>query len=88
VIPSEWIPTIEKIVSMSWHLVALYFALTVMPIFRAEAVVTEVHDAGKRGVASLANRFDDLDSLARKNLPGTGGEREAKVVLQSRRLVE
>jgi uncharacterized protein involved in exopolysaccharide biosynthesis len=69
-------------------LVAAYFAFTATPIFRAEAVVVEVHDGGMSAASSLANQFGGLASLAGINLPGNGPEREAQAVLQSRRLTE
>jgi uncharacterized protein involved in exopolysaccharide biosynthesis len=70
-------------------LVALYFALTATPIFRAEAVVSEVHDGGMSSTSSsLVSQFGGLASLAGINLPNTGTDHNAQAVLQSRRLVE
>jgi uncharacterized protein involved in exopolysaccharide biosynthesis len=70
-------------------LAALYFALTATPIFRAEAVVSEVHDGGMSSTSSsLVSQFGGLASLAGINLPNTGTDHNAQAVLQSRRLVE
>jgi uncharacterized protein involved in exopolysaccharide biosynthesis len=70
-------------------LAALYVALTATPIFKAEAVVSEVHDGAMGGGASsLVNQFGGLASLAGINLPTGGTDRTAPAVLQSRRLVE
>jgi LPS O-antigen subunit length determinant protein (WzzB/FepE family) len=70
-------------------MVAVYVALTATPIYRAEAVVAEVHDSNMSGAASLANQLGGIASLAGINLP-TGDEagHEAQAILQSRRLVE
>ncbi len=70
-------------------LVGLYIALTATPIFKAEVVVSEVHDGAMGGGASsLVNQFGGLASLAGINLPTNGADRTAPAVLQSRRLVE
>lgn len=69
-------------------LVALYFALTATPIFKAETVVAEVHDGAMGGASSLVSQFGGLASLAGINLPNSGADRSAQAVLQSRRLVE
>lgn len=70
-------------------LLALWFALTTPPIFKAETVVSEVHDASMGGGASsLVSQFGGLASLAGINLPVGGVDRSGQAVLQSRRLVE
>jgi uncharacterized protein involved in exopolysaccharide biosynthesis len=70
-------------------LIALYFALTATPIFRAETVVSEVHDGGMSSTSSsLVSQFGGLASLAGINLPTAGTDHNAQAVLQSRRLVE
>jgi uncharacterized protein involved in exopolysaccharide biosynthesis len=70
-------------------LVAVYLALTATPIYRAEVVVTAVHDGGMSAAASLANQLGGLASLAGVNLAAGGGaDREAEAVLMSRHLVE
>jgi uncharacterized protein involved in exopolysaccharide biosynthesis len=70
-------------------LVAVYLALTATPIYRAEVVVTAVHDGGMSAAASLANQLGGLASLAGVNLAGgSGADREVEAVLESRHLVE
>jgi uncharacterized protein involved in exopolysaccharide biosynthesis len=71
-------------------LIALVFALTATPMFRADVVVTIVEDnhMGGGGLQSLANQFGGLANLAGLNL-GTGStDQEYQAVLESRRLVE
>jgi uncharacterized protein involved in exopolysaccharide biosynthesis len=68
--------------------VAAYLALTAIPIYRAEAVVSEVRDNGG-GMGALASQFGGLANLAGVNLgSSTGSNRSASAVLQSRRLAE
>jgi uncharacterized protein involved in exopolysaccharide biosynthesis len=70
-------------------LLAVYYALTATQIFRAEAVVAEVHDSNMSGAASLANQLGGLASIAGINLSGGANSgRESQAFLQSRRLVE
>jgi uncharacterized protein involved in exopolysaccharide biosynthesis len=70
-------------------LVAGYLALTATPIYRAEVVVTAVHDGGMSAAGSLANQLGGLASLAGVNLAAGGGaDREAQAVLMSRHLAE
>jgi uncharacterized protein involved in exopolysaccharide biosynthesis len=69
-------------------LIALVFAVTAIPIFRADVVVTIVEDTNLGGSQSIASEFGGLASLAGVNL-GTGGpEREHQAVLESRHLIE
>lgn len=67
---------------------AMYWAFTAIPIYRAEVVVTEVKDTGMNGLAGLANQLGGLASLAGLNLGGSGEERERQAILQSRHLAE
>jgi uncharacterized protein involved in exopolysaccharide biosynthesis len=73
-------------------LIALYLALTAIPIFRAEVVVTTVRQGGLNASSSLSNQLGGLAgiaSLAGVNLEtGNGAEREARALLQSRHMVE
>ena len=70
-------------------LVAVLFAFTLEPVYRAEVVVTEVRDEGMSAAASLADQFGGLASLAGVNLASFGGvDRQAKAVLMSRQIVE
>jgi uncharacterized protein involved in exopolysaccharide biosynthesis len=69
-------------------LIALVFALTAIPSYRAEVVVTLVEDTSLGGGQSIASQLGGLASLAGVNV-GTGGpEREHQAVLVSRHLVE
>jgi len=64
-------------------------ALTLTPVFRAAAVVTEVQDSKMGMAAGLANQLGGLASLAGVNFGGgTGASREARAVLESRHLAE
>jgi uncharacterized protein involved in exopolysaccharide biosynthesis len=79
------------VVTVVGGLIALFFALTAIPIFRAEVVVTLVQDnhMGGGGLQQLANQFGSVASLAGVNL-GAGGntDQEYQAVLESRRVVE
>jgi uncharacterized protein involved in exopolysaccharide biosynthesis len=69
-------------------LIALVLAITAVPSYRAEVVVTIVEDSSIGGAHSLASQFGGLASIAGVNL-GTGGpEREHQAVLESRHLIE
>lgn len=69
--------------------VAVVLALLATPVFRAQVTVTEVHDAGMSGAASLMGQLGGLASLAGVNLGAAGGQnRDYQAVLQSRHLVE
>jgi Uncharacterized protein involved in exopolysaccharide biosynthesis len=69
--------------------VAVFLALTATPIYRAEAVITEVNGEGMSGAASLTNQLGGLASLVGVNLGGRGGaNREARAILGSRHLIE
>jgi uncharacterized protein involved in exopolysaccharide biosynthesis len=69
--------------------IAVALALTATPIYRAEVVVTEVHDRNMTGVGSLATQLGGIASLAGVELtPGANPSQEAEAVLESRRLVE
>ncbi len=69
--------------------IAMYMAITATPMYRAEAIVTEVSDASMGGVGGLIPQLGGLASLAGVNLGGGSSQtREAKAILASRRLVE
>jgi uncharacterized protein involved in exopolysaccharide biosynthesis len=77
--------------SIVFALLAVYMALTAKEIFRAEVVVTEVHDNGlSGGGGDLAGKLGGLASLAGVQLGGGGGGGDANVqgVLASRHLIE
>jgi uncharacterized protein involved in exopolysaccharide biosynthesis len=71
-------------------LAAVYLALTATESFRAEAVVTEVHDNGLSGTGGgLAGQLGGLASLAGVQLGGGGGaDANAQGVLASRHLIQ
>jgi uncharacterized protein involved in exopolysaccharide biosynthesis len=74
------------IVTMLFTLLALFFALTATPLYRATVIVTEVHESGLSTEGGLAGEFGGLASLAGIDLQGSHPERQA--VLRSRHLVE
>jgi uncharacterized protein involved in exopolysaccharide biosynthesis len=71
-------------------LVALVIALTSQPYFRAQTVLTYVHDKGMgNGAGELATELGGLASLAGMNLLGGATEdQDALAVLDSHRLAE
>ncbi len=74
--------------SILFALIAVFFALTAKEIFRAEIIVTEVHDSGLSGSGGgLASQLGGLASVAGLNLPG-GVDATAQGVLASRHLIE
>lgn len=78
-------------VTLVGGLIALVFALTAIPIFRAEVVVTIVEDnhMGGGGLQSLANQFGGIASMAGLNLGGGAStEHEYQAILESRHVVE
>jgi uncharacterized protein involved in exopolysaccharide biosynthesis len=69
--------------------VAVVFALSATPIYRAEVTVTEARESNMSSAASLSNQLGGIVGLAGFNLGQSGGlGREARAVLQSRHLVE
>ena len=69
---------------------ALYSALTAVPVFRAETTVTEIRDPGMGGaMSSLANQLGGIASLVGFNLGNAGASGvQADELLKSRRLAE
>jgi uncharacterized protein involved in exopolysaccharide biosynthesis len=68
-------------------LIAVYIALTAKEIFRAEVVVTVVHDNGMNGTSDSAGSLGGLANLAGLNLGG-GADADAQGTLASRHLIE
>jgi uncharacterized protein involved in exopolysaccharide biosynthesis len=69
--------------------IAVILALTATPIFRAEAVVTDVQDGPMGGASSLANQLGGLASLAGVNIgQGSDKSRQNDALLDSRFLAE
>lgn len=73
-------------VSVLFALVAIYVALTAQESFRAEVVVTEVHENGLSDAAGLG-QLGGLANLAGLRV-GVGADASAQGVLGSRHLVE
>jgi uncharacterized protein involved in exopolysaccharide biosynthesis len=76
------------VVTIGCGLAALAYALLATPIYRAEVIVTGVADRGMGGPLSLASQLSGIASFAGVNFGQSGSDREARAVLQSRRLVE
>lgn len=74
-------------IAVVFGVAAVFYAFSMTPVFRAEAVLTEVSDRSLGGTNSIVNQLGGLASLAGVNLGKNGGG-ESKAVLQSRRLVE
>ena len=68
-------------------LLAVYIALTAQEIFRAEVVVTVIHDNGLTGNSDSMGSLGGLASLAGLNLGG-GADASAQGTLASRHLIE
>jgi uncharacterized protein involved in exopolysaccharide biosynthesis len=74
-------------VTILFGLLAVYLALTAKQSFRAEVIVTEVHDQGLSGEGGgLAGQLGGLASLAGLNVGG-GSDPSAQGVLASRHLI-
>jgi uncharacterized protein involved in exopolysaccharide biosynthesis len=76
-------------VTLACGVVAAIYSLLATPIYRAQVVVTVAEEMGTGGIGGLANQFGELANLAGVNLGGSAaGEREARAVLKSRKLIE
>ncbi len=76
-------------VSIIFAAAAVYFAWTTKESFRAEVVVTEVHENGlSESGGGLAGQIGGLASLAGVQLGGGAGDANAQGVLASRHLIE
>jgi uncharacterized protein involved in exopolysaccharide biosynthesis len=76
-------------VTVAFTALALFYAFTATPVFRASAVVTQVHDtSGLGGEGGMAGQFGGLASLAGLDLGENGPGIERQAVLQSRHLIE
>ena len=65
-----------------------YYAFTTPPTWRAEVVVTQVHEQSMGGAASLANQLGGLASLTGLNIGGDRNEQDYQAVLESRYLLQ
>jgi LPS O-antigen subunit length determinant protein (WzzB/FepE family) len=75
--------------SLVGALIALVLAVTAVPSYRAEVVVTLVEDTDLGSGQSLASQFGGLASLAGVTLGAGGSHREEhQAVLESRHLIE
>jgi uncharacterized protein involved in exopolysaccharide biosynthesis len=67
---------------------AAYLALKAVPIYRAQVVITQVHETGMGAGGSLMNQLGGFASIAGLNLNSAGQEAERTAVLESRGLIE
>jgi uncharacterized protein involved in exopolysaccharide biosynthesis len=65
-----------------------YYAFTTPPTWRADVVVTPVHEQSMGGAASLANQLGGLASLTGLNLGADRNEQDYQAVLESRNLLQ
>jgi uncharacterized protein involved in exopolysaccharide biosynthesis len=75
-------------ISLLGGVVAAVLALTATPLFRAQVVVTEVHDKGLGGSGSMMGELGGLASIAGVDLGANGEGAERSAVLSSRGLVD
>jgi uncharacterized protein involved in exopolysaccharide biosynthesis len=76
-------------VSLVFGVIAAILALTAIPLFRAQVIVTEVHDTGIGGSGGgLMGEIGGLASIAGIDLSANGQSAEREAVLQSRGLVD
>jgi uncharacterized protein involved in exopolysaccharide biosynthesis len=76
-------------VTLAAALAAVVLALTTKPIYRAEVVITEVHEGSMGAGGALASQIGGLASMAGITLgAGSNVSRSAQAVLKSRHLVE
>ena len=66
--------------------IAAAFALTATPTFRAQVIVTEVHENGLGAGGGIAGQLGGLASIAGLSLGGNGPDAERAAVLDSRGL--
>lgn len=75
-------------ISLLGGVLAAIFALRAVPIYRAQIIVTEAHDAGMGASGSMMGQLGGLASIAGLNLNTNGPDAEYAAVLASRALVE
>ena len=89
ILRKEWIvPTTTTVMGI---IVALVAALTMTPIYRAEAIVAEVDSGGggQSAASALLRQFGGLSNLAGVNLQGLAGNRnDGRTIIQSRTFIE
>src|SRR6185437_15020723 len=74
--------------TMLGGVIAVILALTAIPMYRAQTVVTEVHDTGMGAAGSLMGQLGGLASIAGLNLNSDSVDAERSAVLVSRALVD
>jgi uncharacterized protein involved in exopolysaccharide biosynthesis len=74
--------------SLVGGIIAAILALTAVPMFRAQVVVTEVHDRGMGAAGSTLGQLGGLASIAGLNLGSNSTDAERPAFLESRGLVE
>jgi uncharacterized protein involved in exopolysaccharide biosynthesis len=67
---------------------ALFYAYTAVPVYRATVVVTMVHDKALGADSSMASGLGGLASLAGIDIGASGADLEHDAVLHSRHLIE
>ena len=75
-------------ISLIGGVIATILALTAVPMYRAQVVVTEVRDKGLGAAGALMGQLGGLASIAGLNLNSNGADAERQAVLESRGLVE
>jgi hypothetical protein len=68
--------------------IAAILALTAVPLYRSQVIVTEVKDTGLAGAGSLMGQLGGLASIAGLNLNSSGPDAERPAILASRGLTE
>jgi uncharacterized protein involved in exopolysaccharide biosynthesis len=66
---------------------ALYYAITAVPIYEADVTVAPVRNTALNSASLLSNQFGGLASLAGLNLPGSDQDRERQAILESHYLI-
>jgi uncharacterized protein involved in exopolysaccharide biosynthesis len=67
---------------------AAFLAFRAVPMYRAQIVITEVHDTGMGTAASMMGQLGGLASIAGLNLNSNGPDAERPAFLASRGLIE
>jgi uncharacterized protein involved in exopolysaccharide biosynthesis len=75
-------------ISLLGGVIATVLALTAIPMFRAQVVITQVRDTGMGTAGSMMGQLGGLASIAGLNLNSNGPDAERPAVLESRGLVE
>jgi uncharacterized protein involved in exopolysaccharide biosynthesis len=68
--------------------IAVFLALRAVPMYRAQIVITQVHDTGMGAGGSLMSQLGGFASIGGLNLHSSGQDTERPAILESRGLVE